>query len=118
MSTFATAELDSDDENDTDFQPQAVKTHGIRKRRRDGSRSSSGSSSGEERVNVDTDEAIKLKADQEAVEAEERRRKAVEAYESMKVSAKTVTPISNGTVKAVEAVKVQRTRQFAGETIS
>lgn len=117
MSTLATADLSSDDENDLDFKLPESKPGPSRKRYRSGSSSSSRSSVNDElEEGVAADEAKKLRADQGAAEAEERRARAVAAFESMKSGGLGKPPLSTEG-QSSELVEIRRARRYAGETI-
>lgn len=136
MSTLATADLGpSDDEGDTDFvlpAPKAKRSkkrgaHGV-KRVRSGSQSasdgeSSGSSDqdGDDDADDDGDDEVKrLRAEHAEAQAEERKRRAADAFKAMQEEARAPVKAA-GEVKAaaaeVEMVEVKRPRRFAGETI-
>jgi hypothetical protein len=104
MSTLATADLPSDEEGDADFIPADRP-----KKRRKLSRATSDSSSS------DSDEAEtpkKRKAEDEAIDTEERQRKAADAFAAFKNE-----PVAAVAAQTEEMVVVKRTRKFAGETV-
>ncbi|WVQ73877.1 hypothetical protein IAR50_003458 [Cryptococcus sp. DSM 104548] len=130
MSTLATADLSSDEE-DVDFVPAAAKAKRPRKtttkykkaKRTSGSGSASDSSScsssnsGSGEEEGDEDERIAKRAKTEETEREkieERRRKAREEFEKMKAEAAGPGEVRK---EEEEMVEVQRPRRFAGETI-
>lgn len=147
MSTLATADLTSDDEEDEEYIPDQPKSKAKSSKARgksiskhpQGPDSEVGSSSScissdddDEGNDHDKEEVKRLKADQEAVLAEGRRKKAAEAYRAMRdevMASSSDRPLdasSSGTVtsvggtegrKMVKTVQVKRARRFAGETI-
>ncbi|TYJ53536.1 hypothetical protein B9479_005805 [Cryptococcus floricola] len=128
MSTLATADLSSDEE-DVDFVPAAPKTKRPRKTKGktkkakssgsasdSSSCSSSDGESGDEE-DGDEEERIAKKAkieEKEKDEAEERRRKAREEFEKMKAEAAGPAEVRQA---EEEMVEIKRPRRFAGETI-
>ncbi|CAK9783992.1 unnamed protein product [Cutaneotrichosporon oleaginosum] len=112
MSTLATADLVSDDENDGDFVPAAPKPKSKAKgKRRRGSASGSDS-------DTDSDSEVdagELKAEVADAEAEARRARAAAALAEMKAEAAAPRKIEK--VADEEMVEVQRPRRFAGETV-
>lgn len=121
MSTLASAALSSDDEGDADFQLPEPKLKKGKSRKRTRANSSSGSSSsdsGDEVDTVDATEARTLKAEQEATESEERRKRAAAAFEAMKNgTASAVDKVATSTARPA-MVEVKRARNFAGDTIT
>lgn len=120
MSTLATADLHSDSEEDGDFVPASrpVKKRKTTKKVKSGSGSDSGSSSSgsdddnEGEMGVDGEEAKLLRAE----EAEERKRKAAEAFASFKDD-KPAEKLEGAKVEKEEMVDVKRERKFAGEIV-
>ena len=120
MSTLASAALSSDDEGDADFQLPEPKSKGkSRKRARSNSASGSSSSDSDDELDtIDTTEAQKLKAEQEAAESEERKKRAAAAFEAMKSGSTAAVNKPSTSTAGSAMVEVQRARNFAGETIT
>jgi hypothetical protein len=120
MSTLASAALSSDDEDDQDFQlPEPKAKDRSRKRPRADSASGSSSSGSEDEVDtIDTAEAQKLKAEQKALEDEERRSRAKEAFKAMQTGSTSAANKASSLAQHPAMVEVQRTRNFAGEAIT
>lgn len=132
MSTLATADLgSSDDEADANYtpslpKPRKAKLKVKRPRPTSGSGSGSGSnddsessaSSGED-APLEDGEAQRLRLEQETLEAAERRRKVQEEFAKMRdesIAGPSSKP-SPPPTREVEMVEVKRARRFAGETI-
>lgn len=113
MSTLATADLSSDDD-DLDFKLPEPKAGPSRKRNRSSSSSSESSIAALEDEN---DEIKRLEADQAATEAQQRRLRAAAAFDAIRSEAVDKTAPDRVDTRPIEMIEIQRTRRFAGQTL-
>lgn len=113
MSTLATADLGSDDE-DADFvlptkEPKSKRTR---------SGSDSESSGDEDDAEPEDDITAKLRQEAEDAAAEARKQRAADAFKAMQEEVKAPKVASQAAKEdEVEMIEIRRPRRFAGETI-